>query len=232
MLTFSRRIASRLPSFSRCTGCTFTTSATVGCVSSLSRAISPVWFMPISTTHKRGSRAGIAQRQRHAPEIIETARAGIGVRIGGEKFLGAGLAGAAGQPDHRTLEPRPRRARQSPETIDQRILDDQLGNADAFDLVRDDHRHRTGGFRLVGEFPAVARAGETGNEAAARRAAERHEQASGLYEAAVLRDEIDSPFPEKSRPGPAPLLLRQSSTMAQRSCQSSPRVRPPPRRDR
>ncbi len=30
MLTFSRRIASRLPSFSRCTGCTFTTSATVG----------------------------------------------------------------------------------------------------------------------------------------------------------------------------------------------------------
>ena len=51
MLTFSRRIAPRLPSFSRCTGCTFTTSATVGPVSSLSRAISPVWFMPISTTH-------------------------------------------------------------------------------------------------------------------------------------------------------------------------------------
>ena len=55
MLTFSRRIASRLPSFSRCTGCTFTTSATVGRVSSLSRAISPVWFMPISTTHTLAS---------------------------------------------------------------------------------------------------------------------------------------------------------------------------------
>ena len=50
MLTFSRRIASRLPSFSRCTGCTLTTSATVGRVSSLNREISPTWFMPISTT--------------------------------------------------------------------------------------------------------------------------------------------------------------------------------------
>ena len=55
MLIFSRRIASRLPSFSRCTGCTLTTSATVGFVSSLSRAISPVWFMPISTTHTLAS---------------------------------------------------------------------------------------------------------------------------------------------------------------------------------
>ena len=50
ILTFSRRIASRLPSFSRCTGCTLTTSATVGRVSSLNREISPTWFMPISTT--------------------------------------------------------------------------------------------------------------------------------------------------------------------------------------
>ena len=51
MRSISCRIASRLPSFSRCTGCTLTTSATVGRVSSVSRAISPVWFIPISTTH-------------------------------------------------------------------------------------------------------------------------------------------------------------------------------------
>src|SRR5262249_22491097 len=48
--TFSRRIASRLPSFSRCTGCTLTTSATVGRESSERRELSPTWFMPISTT--------------------------------------------------------------------------------------------------------------------------------------------------------------------------------------
>jgi len=36
-------------------GWTLTTSATVGRVSSLSRAISPAWFMPISTTQRLAS---------------------------------------------------------------------------------------------------------------------------------------------------------------------------------
>src|SRR4029078_4854557 len=89
---------------------------------------------------------------------IEAARAGIGLWIGGEKFLGAGLAGAAGETDHRTVEAPPRRTRQRPQPLDQRVLDDQLRNADAFDLVRDDHRHRAGGLRLLRGVPTLSRA--------------------------------------------------------------------------
>ena len=49
-----------------------------GRVSSLNRAISPGWFMPISNTAQARIRAGVAQRQRHAPVIVEAARTGIG----------------------------------------------------------------------------------------------------------------------------------------------------------
>ena len=233
MLTFSRRIASRLPSFSRCTGCTLTTSATVGLVSSLSRAISPDWFMPISTTHRLAAGTGIAQRQRHAPEIVEAARAGIGVRIGGEELLGAGLAGAAGQADHRAIEPRTRaRAPSFHKPSISVSVDDELGHAHAIDAMRNDHRHRAGGLGLVGEFPAVARAGETGNEAAARRPAQRHEQASRLDQAAVLRDEVDRRIRKCVPQARAHARLRRSSTMAQRFMPPSLPARPRPPRDR
>ena len=124
------------------------------CVNSLSRAISPVWFMPISTTQTARFGTGIAQCQRHAPEIVKTARAGIGGRICGKELLGAGLAGAAGQANHGTVEPRPRRARQRPQAIDQRVLDDQLRNADTIDPMRNDHRDRAGGFAPCRRIPS------------------------------------------------------------------------------
>ena len=82
-------------------------------------------------------------------------------------------------------------ARQSPQAVDQRILDDELWNLHAIDPVRHDHRDRAGSLGLVGEFPAVAGTGKTRNEAAARRAAQRHEQASGFHQPAILRDEVD-----------------------------------------
>ena len=76
--TFSRRIASRLPSFSRCTGCTLTTSATVGRVNSLSRAISPAWFMPISKTQSAGVGLALHSVSGTPQKLLKTARAGIG----------------------------------------------------------------------------------------------------------------------------------------------------------
>ncbi|MGY4326154.1 hypothetical protein ACVWWG_000568 [Bradyrhizobium sp. LB7.2] len=133
----------------------------------------------------------IAQRQRHAPEIVEARRAGIGAGIGGQKLLGAGLAGAAGEPDHRPFEACACGTRKTPETVDQRVLDDDLGNAGAGDLVRHDHRDRAGSFRLVRELPTITRAGEGRDEAATRRAAQRDEQAARFHQPAVLGDDID-----------------------------------------
>ena len=92
------------------------------------------------------------------------------------------------------------------------------GIAHACDPVRHDHRHRARSFGLVGEFPAVARAGKTRNEAAARRAAQRHEQASRFHQPAVLRDEIDRRVREFACDAQRARPLRQSSTTAPRSC--------------
>lgn len=144
-------------------------------------------------------RPRIAQRQGHTPEIVEARRARIGVRIGREIFLGAGLSGASREPDHRPLETGAGGAREAPEAVDQRVLDDKLGNADSRDLMRHDHRGRTRGFRLVRELPAVPRAGKGRDEAAARRAAQRDEQAARLHQAAVLSDEVDGRVGERSR---------------------------------
>ncbi len=153
--TFSRRIASRLPSFSRCTGCTFTTSATVGCVSSLSRAISPVWFMPISTTQTLAVRDGIAQRQRHAPEIVETARAGIG---GGIRAARNSLVLVLPALPVRPITGPSKRARAARASVHRPSisvsLHHQLRNADAVDPVRNDHRHRAGGFAPCRQIPS------------------------------------------------------------------------------
>ena len=82
-------------------------------------------------------------------------------------------------------------AAERPEAVDQRVPDDELRHRDAVDPVRHDHRNRAGSLRVRGKLPAVARAGKTGNESAARRAGERNEETARFNEAAVLGDEID-----------------------------------------
>ena len=50
---FSRATASTVPMNSWCSRCALLTSATVGCATRASTAISPGWFMPSSTTATR-----------------------------------------------------------------------------------------------------------------------------------------------------------------------------------
>ena len=152
-----------------------------------------------------GCGIAIAQRQRHAPEIVEAGGAGERLGIGGDEFLCGRLAGAAGETDDGTAVARPRGAAERPKAVDQCVLDDELRNADAFNAVRHDHRDRAGGLRIGRELPAVALAGEARDKAAARRAGQCDEQAAGLHEPAVLRDEIDwrvgEPFRQAKRTG-------------------------------
>ena len=101
---------------SRCSRCALLTSAIVGAAIAASRAISPGWFMPSSTTAGAVPVAQAQQRQRHADVVVEVAfgrERGVaepGAKDRRDHLRHRRLAVAAGDRDQRQREaPPPRR---------------------------------------------------------------------------------------------------------------------------
>ena len=158
---------------SRCSRCALFTSATVGATIAASGAISPGWFMPISTTparcqrvsswRRRSSVSGTPMALLRLPSRREGAPVDPGAQDRRDHLRHRRLAVAAGDGDQRQIEaPPPRRGQRAERP--QRVGDLQAGQAGLGQPAFGERRRRAGCACLEQEFVGIEALAAQGDE--------------------------------------------------------------------